>query len=763
MKVLHVTNNFPTIDYPIYGIFIKEQVNSLHKLGVNNEVFFINSRGEGRGAYLKGIFRLRRHIKGNKYDLIHCHHSLSGIILILAMRGWRLPKILSYQSEPRHEGGILLFKVLHWFFDKIILKNKPDQYSFSKVVYLPNGVDTSFFYPINREECKIRLTLDPEKRYVLFMDSYNRRKCKRIDRFYETLSILKKKFNYQNLEPLVLTNTKRELIPLYINASHLHLLTSDFEGSPNSVKECIACNIPIVSTPVGNVEEMLTGIEGAFVAKTFTSEELAVLADKALSISGYSSRDQIKKKGLSMDLVAKRLITVYSDLLPMERNKISDKTIDPQSDSSLNSIREFGSHSQSLKVLLINNCHYRRGGADVVYLNTGELLESMGNKVAYFSTHSENNSETDYAKYFVNDIDVYNVNFGKKLATIPRKLYSLEASNKLKRLLDVFKPDVAHLHLYKGGLTASILPILRKYRIPVVITLHDYSLLCPRNTFIDGDGKICEICLTHSSFNCVLKRCNRKNLYYSTITYLEYVLNNRCLKPYDSFHKIICVSKFNYEKHRSHHLFKERFLHLYNFYPALSHTSSTPIRGKYFLFYGRLVAEKGVVTLLETWRRLPEDYCLKIVGHGLLSEWITEIVKDYKLNNVEYVGFKKDAELFSYINNCSFILVPSEWYENNPLTVIEAYAAGKPVIGSNIGGIPELVVDGETGYLFNMGDIEQFEKKIRLAYLMENDEYEKMSKAAYNFASDLFSERKHYKQLMFIYNDMIDKVKSFIW
>ena len=357
-----------------------------------------------------------------------------------------------------------------------------------------------------------------------------------------------------------------------------------------------------------------------------------------------------------------------------------------------------------LKILLINNCHYRRGGADVVYLNTGDLMTSRGHDVGYFSTKSQYNYPAPYSEFFVRDIDALKLNFVEQLAFMPRKLYSWESYRNLKKVVDHFQPDLAHIHLYKGGLTAAILPVLRKKKIPTVITLHDYSLLCPRNIMIDGNGKICERCLTATRLNCIYHRCNRKNLYYSIVNYLEFVLNNDIFNPRNYFNRIICVSKFNYLKHSSHPLFKERFMHLYNFYPLLSQSNPNTEKGSYFLFYGRLAPEKGVMTLINTWKRLGKEVHLKIIGEGAMSAMIKDEIKNNNLTNIEFLGFRKGEELFSYIRNASFVLVPSEWYENNPLTIVEAYSVGKPVIGSNIGGIPELIIEEKTGYLFSMGN-----------------------------------------------------------
>ncbi len=760
MRILHITNNFPTLNFPIFGIFIKEQIESLNNLGAENEVFFINSREEGKGAYFRSLWKLRRLLKQNRYDIIHCHHSFSGIIFLLSGRWYKARRLLSYQSDPRNEGGLLLFKVLYLFFNRIILKNKPKNESRLKIVHLPNGVNTSFFVPMDKNQCKEKLGLDKSKRYILFMDSYNRRPCKRIDRYSETLSILREKYRHDDLEPLVLTNTARNLIPAYINASDLHLLTSDFEGSPNSVKECMACNVPVVSTPVGNVSDLLKNVEGSFVSNSFSSEELAELSDRSLRHGLVVSRDSLARKGLNIEIVAQKLLNLYvgiaEDTLtanstpPYRENEISQASSSTERQTS---------DMKPMRILLINNCHYRRGGADVVYLNTGDLLESRGHNVAYFSTKSQYNYPSPYSEFFIKDVDALKLNFVEQLVFMPRKLYSWQSGRNLRQVIKNFNPDLAHIHLYKGGLTAAILPVLRQNKIPTVITLHDYSLLCPRNIMIDGNGNICERCLTATRLNCIYHRCNRKNLYYSIVNYFEFVLNNNIFNPKNYFRKIICVSKFNYLKHSVHPLFGDRFLHLYNFYPLLSQSIPNTLKGSYLLFYGRLAPEKGVLTLINTWKRLPKDVHLKIIGEGGMSSIIKDEIKSNNLSNIEFLGFRKGEELFKYIRNASFVLVPSEWYENNPLTIVEAYSSGKPVIGSNIGGIPELIIEGKTGYLFEMGNSNELEKKINEAVSMSDNAYLEMSETAYSFACDKFSEKTHYGELMKIYQEVVHSGK----
>ena len=409
-----------------------------------------------------------------------------------------------------------------------------------------------------------------------------------------------------------------------------------------------------------------------------------------------------------------------------------------------------------MKVLLINNCHYRRGGADVVYLNTGRLLSKMGHEVIYFSTNSAKNEANKYSDYFIDDIDALKLSFTEQFFSTPRKLYSFKAKRNLERLILNYKPDLVHLHLYKGGLTASILPVLRKNKIPVVITLHDYSLLCPRNIMLDGNGEICEKCLYSHTINCVLNRCNRKNFFYSTVNFIEYEINNKIFKPQKYFDRIICVCKFNYEKHLKKPKLKDKLVQIYNFFPEINEIIPDHEKGEYFLYYGRLSNEKGIKTLINAWKKLDNRYILKIAGDGNLYKELESDIHSYRKKNIELLGYKKGEELVELIKKASFIIVPSECYENNPMTIIEAYSMGKPVIGSNVGGIPEILDDGKTGFLFEMMNIDHLISTIERAFSLESNEYELLSKTARQFADEHFSEESHYLQLLKVYSEAIN-------
>jgi len=313
MKVLHITNNYPTKKHPIFGIFIKEQIESLSELGIENEIFFINGYEKGRIEYLKSIWLIRKKIRQKKFDIIHCHHALSAVMLFLSNYK-KNNVVISFQNDPNIELGIKIFNWLRKKSAVQIFKNNNSYVNNQTAFYLPNGVNTNFFRPIEKEEACKQLGINHKKVYILFVSSNYIRKMKCYYRFKNVITILKEKYKYANIEEIKLINTRRELIPYYINAADVHLLTSDHEGSPNSVKECMSCNTSVVSTNVGNVNELLNNVNGCFVSDTFDENELAKLVNKALKFKSTNGREKIMKINLDIESVAKKLKEIYNGI-----------------------------------------------------------------------------------------------------------------------------------------------------------------------------------------------------------------------------------------------------------------------------------------------------------------------------------------------------------------------------------------------------------------------------------------------------------------
>jgi len=317
MRVLHITTNYPTPEYPIFGIFVKEQVESLQKIGIDCDVLYCNGQNKGFKKYITYLPKLWWKALFGGYDIIHCHHALSAVLLTMSGAPLFKKCIVSYQSRPEYEWGYNTLKILEILFKGIIFKFEPGVLQNKKTHYLPNGCNQDFFYPMDKYECKKKLGLLHEKRYLLFTDSNKKvREIKRVDRFDEACAILRDYYGYDNIERMILRNTPRELIPLYMNACELYMLTSDMEGSPNSVKECMCCNTPVVSTPVGNVVDMIGDIPGAYVTTGFTAEELAEKCDMVLkSTAPFEGRDKFLAKGYGMETVARKLKSIYEEVM----------------------------------------------------------------------------------------------------------------------------------------------------------------------------------------------------------------------------------------------------------------------------------------------------------------------------------------------------------------------------------------------------------------------------------------------------------------
>lgn len=405
-----------------------------------------------------------------------------------------------------------------------------------------------------------------------------------------------------------------------------------------------------------------------------------------------------------------------------------------------------------MKILQINKYHFIKGGADRVYFNTMDLLKRHGHEVISFSTLKPENAQSNYSGYFVPFIDHRHNNAFSNLLDARRYLNNKAAFENLQRLLDAFRPDIAHLHLFYGDLSTSILRAFRKFDIPVVHTVHDYRLLCPANTFLDSRNMICEKCRNRSYYYCAIKKCLEGNFFYSSVLALEGYYRKYFIDPLDYIDRFIFVSKFAEMKHIE---FDQRYAgkseQLYNFTDVEGEGIKTQ-KGRYFLFFGRLVKEKGIETLLRAVSIL--DVNLMIAGSGPLEQDVIDFAAGH--NNVTFLGHQSGAGLQELVKNASFIIVPSEWYENNPMTIIEAYAAGVPVIASRIGGIPEIVMHEKTGFLFEPHDISGLTNAMIRAERIGLDGYAALSQNCRDFAMREFSSESHYNHLMGIYSKTID-------
>lgn len=403
-----------------------------------------------------------------------------------------------------------------------------------------------------------------------------------------------------------------------------------------------------------------------------------------------------------------------------------------------------------MKILQINKYYYIKGGADSVFFNTIRLLENHSHQVIPFCTKHPNNLSSKYDNYFANAPEIRNLNgIWKKIKSIPRFFINKDAALQMDRLLKQEKPDIAHIHNLFNGISLSILPVLKKHHIPIVITMHDTRFICP-SSYFNLRGNWCKKCAKTLYLNCALHKCYQDNCINSIMCAME-MFHKEYMSNYDSYISQYIFLSENFKKAHSlrHSYFEEKSIVLYNFLPDFELNISYN-KGDYLFYSGRITTEKGIGTLVEAMRDLPHIQ-LKIAGIGPLLDTLKHIAP----KNVSFLGFISGKELFNQIDKASFIVVPSECAENNPLAIIESYAHGKPVIGAQIGGIPEIIDNGKTGFTFKAFSKESLKNTINIALSLSEEEYKKLSINAKAFANKHFNPEIYYRTLMNIYNKTI--------
>lgn len=384
-----------------------------------------------------------------------------------------------------------------------------------------------------------------------------------------------------------------------------------------------------------------------------------------------------------------------------------------------------------MKILLANKFYYRRGGDCIYMLNLEKLLKAHGHEVAVFAMDYPENLDTPWKKYFPKNMS--------KLMAFTRPFGSHEVKSTFKKLLDDFKPDVVHLNNVHTQLSPVMAELAHQWGIKVVWTLHDYKLLCPRYDCLKNGNTICETCFNGDKKACLDNKCMKGSKLASFIGFKEAIVWNR-ERLEASTDVFICPSQFMADKMVQGGFSKSKMQTLCNFIDVekckFSSTDDTddvellPKKEDYYCFIGRLSHEKGAKTLIEAANQLP--YKLVIIGGGPLMDELKAVAN----TNIEFVGFKLWDDIKQLVGKARFSVIPSEWYENNPLSVIEAQCLGTPVLGANIGGIPEL-----TDYTFSSGNIADLKTKIEKMWNSEFDYQQIASDAQHRYDAETYYDK----------------------
>lgn len=401
-----------------------------------------------------------------------------------------------------------------------------------------------------------------------------------------------------------------------------------------------------------------------------------------------------------------------------------------------------------MKVLAANKYYFVKGGTERYFFVLKRILEGRGHTVVPFAMQHAQNEPSDFDDHFVS-FEAFDESAGlaARARAAARILYSREARRKIEALVDATGPDVAHLHNIAHQLSPSILWGLKARGVPVVQTLHDFKLVCPNYQMLVR-GDTCERCDTWRYYNAVRLRCMRDSVSSSALVAVE-AYAHKLLGSYSrNVDVFVAPSRQLRDRMIAHGVEADRIVHLPNTVPLEEFEPRYESDG-YGVYVGRLSAGKGIETLLAALKKA-EIVKLKVVGTGPLADELKRTAAAAELTNVEFLGYKEGPELRSIVGGALFVAVPSECFENSPLTVFEAFAQGKPVVGSRMGGIPELVSEGESGLIFEAGDAVEFAERM-LTLWNDPGLAREMGRAARDRVETHYGPNVHYEKMMAIY------------
>lgn len=399
-----------------------------------------------------------------------------------------------------------------------------------------------------------------------------------------------------------------------------------------------------------------------------------------------------------------------------------------------------------MRILNVSQHYHIRGGSDRYFLELEQLLLSKGHKIVPFATASSQNWATEYNTHFPDPVDVQQPAVGDAL----RFLYSRVARRNLRELVAKEAPALAHLHVYYGQLTSSILGPLRDAGVPVVQTVHDYKLICPVRSLHNGKG-VCEACQGTHFWRALPRRCNRASIGRTTLSVAESYVS-RWLGSMNHIDHFIAVSEFVRRKMIEHGVAESKITTVHNFVDSRGTKPSTGT-GEYFLYFGRLERVKGVFTLLKAAAGI-RDVPFVIAGNGGARAAMERIIASRRMRHVKLVGFQDNDALKQLIRGAICTVAPSEWYETFGLALVESLLLGRPVVASRIGGMPEVVSHQENGFLVEPGNAEDL--RGRLAWLARNRTAAvEMGHRGRQTALRRFNADAHYERLMRIYQKVL--------
>jgi glycosyltransferase involved in cell wall biosynthesis len=417
-----------------------------------------------------------------------------------------------------------------------------------------------------------------------------------------------------------------------------------------------------------------------------------------------------------------------------------------------------------MKILQVHKYFTRKrgGGSVTAFLEMVKMLEKRGHDVSIFSMQDPQNEKTPFAKYFPSHFDLNaEAGFWRKIHLAGKLIYNQEAEKKMKKMIEIERPEIAHLHNIYHYLTPSIISPLKKKNIPIVMTLHDYKIICP-NYKLFNRGKICEKCQGGKYYQCFLNKCLKNSQSASFLAMMEAYLH-KILKSYAKVDLFLAPSDFMRKKCIEFGIAPEKIKKIRNpfDFKETEFVQEKIVEKNYFLFFGRLSEEKGLSNLIQAVKKLVTagkmgNNQLLIVGKGPQETELKNLIRQEQLEDkIILTGFKEGSELEEIILNSKFIAVPSIWYDNSPMVVIEAQFLGKPALVSDRGGSQESIIDGQTGLVFKANNVADLAQKISQLLELTYAERLAMGQEGKKNIQKINNAEKIYQELLETYRKLL--------
>lgn len=399
------------------------------------------------------------------------------------------------------------------------------------------------------------------------------------------------------------------------------------------------------------------------------------------------------------------------------------------------------------RLLSLNTYNYRRGGSDVVFFEHDAMFRDQGWDTAVMAMHHPKNESSPWSRYFADEIE-FGHEYGilDKLAMAGKVIYSVEAKRKVSALLDAFPADIAHAHCIYHHLSPSVLGELKQRGIPTVMTAHDLKLACPAYKMLNRQG-VCDKCRSGNLLHLVANRCIRDSLAVSALIMVESAVHKSLGLYRRNLDRVVVPSLFYKQKLVEWGWPEQQLVYIPNYVDAAIYKPCYA-SGDYFFYFGRLAMEKGLATLIRAAAQAKVK--LRIAGTGPEGNALKALAVEVG-GDIEFLGFVSGDALWTWVREARAIVLPSEWYENAPMSVLEAYASGKPVVGARIGGIPEMVREEETGTLFDSGNVEELTDVLARFSVLSGARMSAMGKAAREYVANTFNAGRYLQEMLGLY------------